>query len=59
MSNHVKEELMLQGFLCSNLTGWIVMHNFIQEINTNGIQSGYEGSRVNLTAMDRAEDPVL
>jgi hypothetical protein len=34
------------------------MHHFILEINTNGIQSGYEGSQVHLTVMDRAEDPV-
>jgi hypothetical protein len=57
-SNHVKEESMPQGSLRNNLMGWIMLHHFIQEINTHGSQSGYKGSQVHLAEMNRAENPV-
>jgi hypothetical protein len=55
-SNHDKEESMLQGSLCNNSTGWIVLHHFIQEIDTHGSQSGYKGSQAHLAEMSRTEN---
>jgi hypothetical protein len=40
------------------LMGWIVLHHFIQEIDTHGSQSGCKGSQVHLAEMNRAEDLV-